>query len=106
MYFAHNNSLEILDDERRQAATRFTVWLESKDSFPVDGDALWPLLWVKKQGLTYALTKFLEGTDYVRVCEKRSSRGGHNIKKIFLSVTCLKELLMAQNSAEGKRIRR
>ena len=93
--------------ERDKALALYTRWLSSDDPFPVDGDEL--RLHKKKESLERCLqTNFQLGTDYtcspVQVDNKQ--RGGHNKKQICLSVLCLKELLMMQRSAEGKRVRR
>lgn len=94
-------------DERDEALSHCKRWLSSSNPFPVDVDQL--DLFKHKHKLKASLqNSFRYGVDYIveKAKDEVSRHGGHNKHLIFLSVACLKELLMMQRTVAGKKVRR
>lgn len=101
-------SLSPLDDEERKALSMLLPWLKSLDHFPIPLEAIQEMFSCTKSNLKRSLGRtYQAGVDYKIVHRLPSGPcGGRPSEKIVLSVLCVKELLMTQNTAVGKRMRR
>lgn len=93
-------------NEQNEVFACYKKWLLSDEKFPVDIDDL--QLYSKKYNTKrLLLSTFKENIDWISLHEDTTRKhGGQNKETIRISIPCLKELLMMQRSAEGKKIRR
>ncbi len=99
-----------LDHEQAALFALYQKWFDSDDPFPVDLEQV-DIYGKKHHAVTALRRRYLENIDYIvqkncRKANKVETRGGHNRDNIFLSILCLKDLLLSQYSVQGKRYRR
>ena len=91
--------------EREVAFDKYHKWLLSDAPFPVNATEL-NGVYSRKDTLKECLeTNFILNTDYI-ITKTKTQQMGRPVEHIFLSIRCLKELLIMQRTVLGKRFRK